>query len=61
MADLLRSLHVTLNFTGLALVCIHGVAALKHHLSIAMQCWTECCRDPGTSEALRGFFSEGLQ
>jgi cytochrome b561 len=31
MADLLRGVHVTLNFTLLALVCIHGVAALKHH------------------------------
>jgi cytochrome b561 len=31
MADVLRSVHVTLNFTLLALVCIHGAAALKHH------------------------------
>jgi cytochrome b561 len=31
MADLLRSVHVTLNFTLLGLVCIHGAAALKHH------------------------------
>jgi cytochrome b561 len=31
MADLLRSVHVALNFTLLALVCIHGAAALKHH------------------------------
>ena len=31
LAALLRSVHVTLNFTLLALVCIHAVAALKHH------------------------------
>ncbi len=31
MADILRSVHVTLNFTLAALVCIHGMAALKHH------------------------------
>ena len=31
MADLLRGVHLTLNFTLLALVCIHGAAALKHH------------------------------
>ena len=31
MADVLRSVHVTLNFTLLALVCIHVAAALKHH------------------------------
>jgi cytochrome b561 len=31
MADMLRGLHVTLNFTLLALVCVHAVAALKHH------------------------------
>ena len=31
MADVLRGVHVTLNFTLLALVCIHGAAALKHH------------------------------
>jgi cytochrome b561 len=31
MADALRGVHVTLNFTLLALVCTHGAAALKHH------------------------------
>jgi cytochrome b561 len=31
MADMLRGLHITLNFTLLALVCVHAVAALKHH------------------------------
>jgi cytochrome b561 len=31
IADVLRGVHVTLNFTLLALVCIHGAAALKHH------------------------------
>ena len=31
LADVLRTVHVTLNFTLLALVCIHGAAALKHH------------------------------
>jgi cytochrome b561 len=31
MADVLRSVHLTLNFTLAALVCIHGAAALKHH------------------------------
>ena len=31
LAALLRSVHVTLNFTLLVLVCIHAVAALKHH------------------------------
>jgi cytochrome b561 len=31
MADMLRGLHVTLNFTLLTLVCIHALAALKHH------------------------------
>jgi cytochrome b561 len=31
LADMLKSTHVTLNFTLLALVCIHGAAALKHH------------------------------
>jgi len=31
LADMLRTTHVTLNFTLLALVCIHGAAALKHH------------------------------
>jgi cytochrome b561 len=28
---MLRRLHITLNFTLLALVCVHAVAALKHH------------------------------
>jgi len=32
MADMLRGLHISLNFTLLALVCVHAVAALKHHL-----------------------------
>jgi len=31
MADVLRGVHLTLNFTLAALVCIHGAAALKHH------------------------------
>ena len=31
LADILRNVHLTLNFTLLALVCIHVVAALKHH------------------------------
>jgi cytochrome b561 len=31
LADVLRNVHLTLNFTLLALVCIHAVAALKHH------------------------------
>ena len=31
MANMLRGLHITLNFTLLALVCVHAVAALKHH------------------------------
>jgi cytochrome b561 len=31
LADVLRNVHVTLNFTLLGLVCIHGAAALKHH------------------------------
>jgi cytochrome b561 len=28
---MLRGLHVTLNFTLLTLVCVHALAALKHH------------------------------
>jgi cytochrome b561 len=31
LADLLRTTHLTLNFSLLALVCIHAAAALKHH------------------------------
>lgn len=31
LADLLRTVHLGLNFTLAALVCIHGAAALKHH------------------------------
>ena len=31
LADALRTVHVTLNFTLLTLVCIHSAAALKHH------------------------------
>lgn len=31
LADVLRAVHVTLNFTLLALVCVHAAAALKHH------------------------------
>jgi cytochrome b561 len=31
LANLLRACHVTLNFTLLALVCVHAAAALKHH------------------------------
>ena len=31
LADVLKSVHVALNFTLAALVCIHGAAALKHH------------------------------
>ena len=31
LAALLRACHVTLNFTLLALVCLHAAAALKHH------------------------------
>lgn len=31
LASMLRTLHVTLNFTLLGLVCIHTAAALKHH------------------------------
>ena len=31
LATVLRALHVTLNFTLLALVCVHSAAALKHH------------------------------
>jgi cytochrome b561 len=30
-ADVLRNAHLTLNFTLLALVCIHVAAALRHH------------------------------
>lgn len=33
LAELLRSLHVFLNYTMLALVIIHVAAALKHHLA----------------------------
>jgi cytochrome b561 len=31
LADVLKSVHITLNFTLLGLVCIHSAAALKHH------------------------------
>jgi cytochrome b561 len=31
LADLLRTVHLGLNFTLATLVCIHGAAALKHH------------------------------
>jgi len=31
LAEVLRAVHVTLNFTLLALVCLHTAAALKHH------------------------------
>jgi cytochrome b561 len=31
LASLLRACHVTLNFTLLALVCLHVAAALRHH------------------------------
>ena len=31
LAAVLRAVHVTLNFTLLALVCVHTAAALKHH------------------------------
>jgi cytochrome b561 len=31
LADLLKRTHVTLNFTLLALVVVHGAAAVKHH------------------------------
>ncbi len=31
LAAVLRSVHVTLNFTLLAVVCLHAAAALKHH------------------------------
>jgi cytochrome b561 len=31
LAAILRAVHVTLNFTLLALVCVHTAAALKHH------------------------------
>ncbi len=31
LGDVLRTVHVTLNFTLLAVVCLHTVAALKHH------------------------------
>ena len=31
LAVVLRAVHVTLNFTLLALVCVHTAAALKHH------------------------------
>ena len=31
LAAVLRACHVTLNFTLLALVCVHAAAALKHH------------------------------
>lgn len=31
LASALRLIHVTLNFTFLALVCVHGAAALWHH------------------------------
>ena len=31
LADVLRAVHVTLNFTLFALVCVHTAAALKHH------------------------------
>jgi cytochrome b561 len=31
LAGLLKGVHVTLNFAMFALVCVHSVAALKHH------------------------------
>lgn len=31
LAAVLRACHVTLNFTLLGLVCVHAVAALRHH------------------------------
>jgi len=31
LAAVLRACHVTLNFTLLALVCVHAAAALRHH------------------------------
>jgi cytochrome b561 len=31
LAHVLRAVHVTLNFTLLAVVCVHAAAALKHH------------------------------
>ncbi|HXX86772.1 MAG TPA: cytochrome b [Casimicrobiaceae bacterium] len=31
LGEVLRAVHVTLNFTLLALVCLHTAAALKHH------------------------------
>ena len=31
LADVLRAVHVTLNFTLFALVCVHTAAALRHH------------------------------
>jgi len=31
LADVLRAVHVTLDFTLLTLVCLHTAAALKHH------------------------------
>lgn len=31
LGDVLRTVHETLNFTLLAMVCLHAVAALKHH------------------------------
>jgi len=31
LAAILRACHVTLNFTLLALVCVHAAAALRHH------------------------------
>jgi cytochrome b561 len=33
LAAVLRIVHVTLNFTLLALVCVHTAAALKHHFA----------------------------
>jgi cytochrome b561 len=31
LAHVLRLVHVTLNFTLLGVVCLHALAALKHH------------------------------
>ena len=32
LAETLKSVHITLNYTLLALVTVHVAAALKHHL-----------------------------
>jgi cytochrome b561 len=31
LGNVLKAIHVTLNFTLLALVCVHAAAAFKHH------------------------------